>query len=93
MRHGSNASREPRAECDKVRAMRTEDGEGGILLHYVNNSCYDSVSWKHKDPGCSEEESISLGAAKALGKAAVNTCISMNQTLLLGAVGRGQGDS
>lgn len=49
-----------------------------ILMYYLGNTSSGPISWKHKEPGFSDDESIGLGAATALGKAEMNKCISVN---------------
>ena len=59
--------------------MRMKDGGGIVLMHYWGNIQEGPGSLKHKDPGSSEGESLQLGTARALGKVAIDKCISMSQ--------------
>lgn len=52
---------------------------GNILMYYLGNIWEGPGSVKHKDPGFSDGESIQLGTARALGKVAINKCISVSQ--------------
>lgn len=49
---------------------------GIVLMYYLGNIWEGPASLKHKDPGFSDGESIPLGTAGALGKVAINKCIS-----------------
>ena len=81
------------AECQNGMGYGDDEGQG-----WRRGGCFDVLLWQHlirphviKTQGSSfsDDESIQLGAARALGKAAINKCISMSQPIPLGGANSG----